>query len=356
VTEEGGAVEPAPERGADAAATAGPLSCYRHPGVETYVRCVRCDRPICPDCMNSASVGFQCPECVRSGARTVRRPRTRFGGLMPSTVGQVTRLLIGINVVAFIYQQINDRFTVRFELIPFGVDHTILAGVAQGRYDRLITSAFLHANVLHILFNMYALLIVGPTLEAALGRLRFVALYFLSALGGSTVAYLLMPSNGAAVGASGAIFGLFGALFVVTRRVGSDSGGILGLIAINLVLTFTLSGISWQAHVGGLVTGTLIAAAYAYAPRRQQAVIQAGASVVVLLILVAAVAVRTHSLNHPSMADRIPSSASATSDGSVPSRYDAMTTSVSPRSSSSVGTATSRRVVRVVTGPMSGHG
>ena len=355
MTQEGGAVDPGPEGSADVAA-GGPQFCYRHPDRETYVRCVRCDRPICPDCMSSASVGFQCPECVRAGTRTTRRPRTTFGGLMPTTVGQVTRILIGINVVAFIYQQVNDRVTARFELIPFGIDHTILAGVAQGRYDRLITSAFLHANVLHILFNMYALLLVGPTLEAALGRLRFVALYFLSALGGSTLAYLLMPANGAAVGASGAIFGLFGALLIVTRRVGSDSSGILGLIAINLVLTFTFSGISWQAHVGGLVTGVVIAAAYAYAPRSQQAIVQAAASAVVLLLLVAAVGVRTHSLNHSSPDVRIPSNASATSDGSAPSRYAASTTSVSPSSSSSVGTDTSRRLVRVVTAPTSGHG
>jgi membrane associated rhomboid family serine protease len=270
--------------------------CYRHPNVETYVRCIRCDRPICPACMNSASVGFQCPECVRSGARTVRKPRTAFGGLMPTNAGQITRLLIVVNVVAFIYQQTSNRFTLHYELIPSGIPHTLIAGVAHGQYYRLITSAFLHANVLHIFFNMYALLIVGPTLEAALGRSRFVTLYFLSALGGSTIAYLLMPPQSAAVGASGAIFGLFGALFIVSRRLGRDASGILALIAINLVLTFTISGISWQALVGGLATGSVIAAAFAYAPRRQQAVIQWGTSIVVLLILGALVVARTHAL------------------------------------------------------------
>src|SRR4051812_13953630 len=92
--------------------------CYRHPDRETYVRCVRCDRPICPDCMRSASVGFQCPDCVRGGARTVRKPRTAFGGLVPSGIGQVTRILIGLNVVVYVIQQVSDDFTSKYALLP----------------------------------------------------------------------------------------------------------------------------------------------------------------------------------------------------------------------------------------------
>jgi membrane associated rhomboid family serine protease len=277
--------------------------CYRHPGRETHVRCVRCDRPICPECMNSASVGFQCPECVRSGAKTVRKTRTAFGGLMPTQVGQVTRILIALNIVAYIAQQVSNEFTSRFALRPDGpaglglpFPDSLIGGVADGQYYRLITSAFLHANLLHIFFNMFALLVVGPTLEAALGRLRFVALYMLSALGGSTLAYLLMPPNGTVVGASGAIFGLFGALFVITRRTGTDSGGIVALIGINLVLSFALPNISWQGHLGGLITGTAIAAAFAYAPRERRDLVQAGACVLALLIMGAAIAARTSAL------------------------------------------------------------
>src|SRR4051794_26891184 len=165
--------------------------------------------------MSSAAVGFQCPDCVRGGARTVRTPRTAFGGLVPSVVGQVTRVLIAINVVVYVLQQIDSSLTTKYALLPAKValpnDDAI--GVADGEYYRLITSAFLHANLLHLFFNMYALLLVGPTIEAALGRLRFTALYLLSALGGSTLAYVLMRPTGFAVGASGAIFGLFGALF-----------------------------------------------------------------------------------------------------------------------------------------------
>jgi membrane associated rhomboid family serine protease len=286
--------------GASQPADAAP-TCYRHPGVETYVRCVRCDRPICPQCMHSASVGFQCPECVRSGARTVRQPRTAFGGLMPTTVGQVTRLLIAVNIVFFVLQHTNKTFTARYALIPRLISPftgQIVAGVAHSEYYRLVTSAFLHNGVLHIFFNMYALLVVGPTLEAELGRVRFAALYVISALGGSTAAYLLTAPVSETLGASGAIFGLFGALFVVARRLGRETSGILGLIGINLVITFAVPNISWQGHLGGLVTGGLLAAAYAYAPRRQQALVQFAASVVVLLILGALVVARTHTLTH----------------------------------------------------------
>src|SRR4051794_4135894 len=167
-----------------------PPHCYRHPKVETYVRCARCERPICPDCMNSAAVGFQCPDCVRSGAKSIRTPRTAFGGLVPTKTGQITWALIVINVVVFLIQQGSNTFTARYDLRPIGPVGTPYAGIAHGQYYRLITSAFLHASWLHILFNMYALFVVGPTLEAALGRARFIVLYFLSALGGSAFAYL----------------------------------------------------------------------------------------------------------------------------------------------------------------------
>jgi membrane associated rhomboid family serine protease len=252
--------------------------------------------------MTSAAVGFQCPDCVRSGAKTVRKPRTVAGGLMPAEVGQVTRILIALNVIAYIAQQVSDDFTQRFALLPTkaifvsnGVP-VLYDGVANGEYYRLITSAFLHASVLHILFNMYALFLVGPTLEAALGRLRFVALYLLSALGGSTLAYLLMPPGQIVVGASGAIFGLFGALFVVTKRMGSDSSGVVGIIAINLVLSFVLPNISWQGHLGGLITGAAIAAAFAYAPRDRRDLVQGAACVLALLVMIAAIGARTSAL------------------------------------------------------------
>ena len=263
-------------------------TCYRHPDRETYVRCTRCERPICPDCMHSASVGFQCPECVREGARTQRPLRTVFGGRIRADSGIVTRSLIAINVVTFLLQYAVPGLQSRLLLN--------VAAVSDGQYYRLLTAAFLHGGLLHIFFNMYLLLLVGSQLEAALGRWRFTALYLVSALGGSAASYLFNPPGYSALGASGAVFGLFGALFVVSRRLNTDATGIVWLIALNLVLGFVLPGIDWRAHVGGLMTGAVLAAAYAYAPRSVRLPAQIGASLLVVGVLALAVVVRTTAL------------------------------------------------------------
>jgi membrane associated rhomboid family serine protease len=170
-------------------------------------------------------------------------------------------------------------------------------GVAAGEYYRLLTSAFLHAGVMHILFNRFALAQIGPILEHALGRARYLSLYLLSALGGSVAAFLLAPPAQPSVGASGAIFGLFGAYYVVVRRLGGETGPIVVLLAINLVITFTVPNIDWRAHLGGLVTGAVRAAAFAYAPRGpRQAGLHAGACVAVAVAFVVAVVMRTAQL------------------------------------------------------------
>ena len=180
--------------------------------------------------------------------------------------------------------------------------HNQIVGVAAGQEYRLITSAFLHEpgfagfGPAHIIFNMWALLVVGPALERLLGRLRFLAVYLLSALGGAVLFYYLVPPNEPALGASGAVFGLFGAWFVVSRRLQVDSRAIVILIVINLAFGFLVSGIAWQDHVGGLITGGLLTAAYAYAPRQHRALVQAGATVLVVVLLVAAVMIRNGQL------------------------------------------------------------
>lgn len=263
-------------------------TCYRHPHRETYVRCTRCERPICPDCMHSASVGFQCPDCVREGSRSQRPLRTALGGRMRGDSALVTRTLIVINVVMFLLQKAVPGLQSRL-LLDVGA-------VASGEYYRLVTAAFLHGGVLHIFFNMYLLLLIGSQLEAALGRWRFTTLYLVSALGGSAASYLFNPVGYSALGASGAVFGLFGALFVVSRRLGADVRGITWLIALNLVIGFVLPNIDWRAHVGGLLTGAVLAAAYAYAPRSLRLPAQVGASLVVVGALTLAVVVRTTAL------------------------------------------------------------
>jgi membrane associated rhomboid family serine protease len=280
-----------------------PPTCYRHPGRETWVSCVRCGRHACPDCLRSAAVGQQCVECVHGAARSGRPARTVFGG-RPAHSALVTWVLVGINVLLFLVELARPVLGTDWGMLGFApyVQGGPLQGVAAGQWYRLITSAFLPPTgglgFMDILFNMWALIIVGPGLEQLLGRGRFLAVYLLSALGGGVMFYLIGPQNVIALGASGAIFGLFGAWFVVSRRLRLDSRGIVLLIVINLVFSFVYrSAIAWQDHVGGLIVGALIALAYAYAPRKNRFAIQLAATVVVLAILAVVVVTRTHQIN-----------------------------------------------------------
>jgi membrane associated rhomboid family serine protease len=280
-------------------------TCYRHPGKETYVSCVRCGRYACPDCMRSASVGQQCVDCVGQGARSTRQARTVFGG-RPAGGAVVTWTLVAINVAIFLLTWIRPGVVTDLEMLgyaqyrPGGAMH----GVAAGEWYRLVTSAFLAPatglgglGFVDILFNMWALIFVGPALEGFFGRMRFLAVYLLSAVGGAVAYYFLAPPNYPAAGASGAIFGLFGAWFVVARRLRLDSRGIAVLIAINLALSFWFHNyIAWQDHIGGLLTGALLTAAYVYAPAKNRAVLQGLATFAILAVLVVAVVIRNGQL------------------------------------------------------------
>ena len=276
-----------------------PATCYRHQEREAHIRCTRCNRRICPDCMVPASVGFQCPECVAEGNKDVRTARTVFGGRVTDDPGWVSKALIAVNVVAFVVQQASDDFTRRFYDLGLAFDPSAggLVGVADGEFYRLFTSAFLHGGFFHLALNMYALYLFGPQLEAALGRVRFTALYVVSALGGSALSYAFAAPNRPSLGASGAVFGLLGAYLVVSRRLGRDSTPILVLLAINFGYGFLVPRIDWRAHLGGLVAGALVAAALAYAPRgSRRTLVQVGGIVLTLLVVVAAVAWRTADL------------------------------------------------------------
>ena len=279
-------------------------TCYRHPGRETYVSCVRCGRYACPDCMRSASVGQQCVDCIGKGAASTRQARTVFGG-RPAAGAVVTWTLVAINVAVFLVTWVRPSIVTSLEMLGYASYGGGLHGVAAGEWYRLITSAFLAPatgltgglGIWDILFNMWALVFVGPALEGFLGRLRFLAVYLLSAVGGGVMYYFLAPQNAPAVGASGAIFGLFGAWFVVSRRLRLDTRGIVALIAINLALSLFLHNIiAWQAHIGGLLTGALLTAAYAYAPGKNRAALQMLATIAVVAALVIAIAVRTGQL------------------------------------------------------------
>ncbi|MEO6317652.1 MAG: rhomboid family intramembrane serine protease [Acidimicrobiales bacterium] len=231
-------------------------TCYRHGDRRAGVVCQRCDRPICPDCMRQASVGFHCPECTKSGAQKIVRPRDLV------TRPIVTQVLIGLNVaVALVGMSMQgDQLVLDGGLIADGfLGGGERIGVANGEWYRIVTSGFLHSGLLHLGFNMFVLYQLGQLLEGALGRLRFTTVYFVAMLSGSLGVMILSPDR-LTVGASGAVFGLMGAAVATLRQRGIDvmSTGLGGTIVLNLVITFTLSQyISVGGHVGGLIGGFL---------------------------------------------------------------------------------------------------
>lgn len=289
-------------------------TCYRHPGRESHLRCTRCDRYICPDCMRDAAVGHQCVECVAEGNKSVRPARTVFGG-RPSVAPVVTYTLIGINIVAYVAELIWPTVIDRFGGLGIGLmrgdgqtfgwngfEHPGFqtVGIAEGEWYRLITSAFLHQppignlfGIFHIIFNMVWLWVFGSMLESALGRWRFVVLYLLSAVGGSVLAFLISPTE-SGIGASGAIFGLAAAYFFASRKIHgrqSDAGRTLVFFLIWLVISASIS--SWEAHLGGLLVGGAIGLAFTYTPQRQRKVVHILAPVAMLAVLLALVVVKT---------------------------------------------------------------
>lgn len=276
-------------------ASAAAPTCYRHQNRETYVSCVRCGRHACPDCLRSAAVGQQCVECVRDGNRGSRQAVGRFGGKVDQKP-VVTYTIVALCVLAYLFELTNSTKIITSGGM-FGYE------VAYGQWYRLITSAFLHEppgsgiGLTHILFNMWALIVIGPPLERLLGRSRFITLYLVSALAGSVTLYLIAPGQ-LAIGASGAIFGLFGGWIVMARKLRMDMRQIAVLIVINLAITFLVPGIAWQDHIGGLIAGTALTAAYVYAPRANRTLIQVAATVAVLALVVAGVVVKDLSLVH----------------------------------------------------------
>jgi membrane associated rhomboid family serine protease len=289
---------------ADASA---PPTCFRHPGRETYVSCVRCGRPACPDCLRSAAVGQQCVECIREGNRGARPVRGVFGGRSASRAAVVTWTLVAINIVLYLVEWARPGLANSMEMLGLGrfTAGGPLVGVATGQWYRLITSAFLpppgvsNLGPFDIIFNMWALILIGPALERTLGPARYLTVYLVSAVGGSVLYYYLAPVSQPALGASGAIFGLLGAWFVVSKRLGLDSRWLVTIVVLNLGFDLLLrSQIAWQAHVGGLLAGGLLTAAFAYAPRKQRVLASAGAAAVLLGLMAVAVVLRSHQLGY----------------------------------------------------------
>ncbi|MFC1410329.1 rhomboid family intramembrane serine protease [Streptacidiphilus sp. N1-12] len=254
--------------------------CYRHPGRETGVSCNRCERPVCPECRVEAAVGFQCRECVRGagpagGGPAQRVARTEFGGGLVADGRLVTKVLIGLNAAVWLLHYVMSPASV-LDLYMWG------PGVANGQWYRMFTAVFFHTAPWHIALNMWSLWVLGPPLERLLGRWRFLALYLVSGLAGSALVLLADPYT-PTLGASGAIFGLLGALLVIQRKRGYELGPIMAIVVVNLVATFAIPGISWEGHVGGLAAGLLLGFGLAHAPLRNRTLVQAGSVVLVLV-------------------------------------------------------------------------
>lgn len=230
--------------------------CYRHPNEETRVHCTRCGRPICPDCMTPAPVGHHCPACVAEGSRDQRRIRRRTLARPRS----VTTVILAINVIVFLAELALGGATGEV-LIRLGAMVPFL--VATGEYWRLVTAMFLHVGVIHLLLNSWGLFLFGNLIESVFGSARFVAIYLVTGFFASAASFAFGGVNRVAAGASGAIFGLLGAWLVYNwkRRelfmAQANVRGALLLIAINLVLGFSVQGIDNTAHVGGLVAGVM---------------------------------------------------------------------------------------------------
>lgn len=297
--------------------------CYRHPNRETHIRCQRCGRPICPDCMNQAAVGFQCPSCVSEGRKTSRQPTTAYGGRPSRNPARTSQVLIAINVAVWLLINATggpgSAWLNRLAITPLGrceapsggyypsvtqqqcasvAQMHWVDGVATGAWWQVVTSVFTHEAVWHIALNMLFLWFLGPQIEAAVGRTRFLAIYLLSGLMGSAVVMWFSPEATSAYGASGANFGMLSALLVIAIKVRADYGQILFWLALNVALTFIGRGfISWQGHLGGLLGGALVALALVAAPRRNRGTWQAGLlgflAVATILAILARVVVLT---------------------------------------------------------------
>ena len=228
----------------------GEQRCYLHPERLARISCQRCDRPICPADMREASVGFQCPSCVTTGAKTQRQPKTVFGGRISANPRSVTSIL---------------------------------------------PSAFLHSGLMHIAFNMFALYLFGPAIEEALGRAKYLLTYITLAVAASVWVYWLSPVNSSTVGASGVVFGLLGMVLVFMVRSKQDVSGLLVLLALNVVISLQ-GNVSWQAHLGGFMTGLVLAAVFVYAPRNRQQLIHTLAFSGLWLVIIAATMLRTTQL------------------------------------------------------------
>lgn len=252
--------------------------CYRHPSAQSFVLCQRCMRTICADCQTQAPVGVICPECLKAqrkaespAQRRARRQSRSVASMFAGRPPRVTTTIIAITAFIGLLQMIpgiGPEITSLLRLETPALYPQFNGGVSEAW--RLVTPLLVHGGLFHLAMNMLALYVIGRSLETMLGRWRFLALYLISGIGGSVAVAVISPLT-PVVGASGAVFGLFGALLVIGRKAGANMTGILVILGINLVIGF-IPGfhIAWQAHIGGAVVGALVALIFAGTHRSKQ--------------------------------------------------------------------------------------
>jgi membrane associated rhomboid family serine protease len=252
-----------------------PAVCVRHPDRPTGLTCTRCGRPACTDCLREASVGYQCVDCVAEGQRSARPGRT-VARATPGRRPVVVPTLIGLNVAIFLWTVVQARSVMANANAALFEAWSLVPGlVAVGEWWRPVTAGFLHIGPVHLVFNMLALYVLGRDLETVLGRGRFLAVYVIALLGGSAAVMVFDLPGIEVAGASGAVFGLMGGLAVVLRRMRFPLGQVIGLIAVNVVISLVIPGISITGHLGGLVVGAAATAGLVYGPGRRSTALQA---------------------------------------------------------------------------------
>jgi membrane associated rhomboid family serine protease len=269
-------------------AAPGFAACYRHPDRQTGIACQRCGRPICGECMNPASVGFQCPRCVGAGRAGVREPRTRFGARVTPGGGVATKGVMVALAVVYVTDLVTRGLVLSW-LIMWN------PSVAAGELWRLLTSGLVSGGLLGLVMNLLVLWLAGRAIESEVGPARFLAIYFAGTLGGSTLFYLLGPANGATLGAASAVVGLLAANAIGKRKGGEDIRGDVGLFVILVLyaLVVGFASFGWLTMIGGILVGALAGVVLAYAPRNNRSAAQVVGLLAVVVVCVVAVAVPT---------------------------------------------------------------
>jgi len=285
-------------------------TCYRHPDRETWIRCQRCDKPICPDCMRDAAVGFQCPDCVKAATKGSRQNRAMYGGERSADPRLTTYVLIGINAVVWLAiaatggnsSRLADLLALRAQGLCSPGDGYLYdipqqaceaqgasfqPGVVDGAWWQLVTSNFTHVEIWHVALNLFALYVFGPALEGIIGRARFLAVYLVGGLASSVLVLFLSGQYTSTLGASGALFALLGALLVTARKARLNSQWLVQNLALGVIITVVgWRMISWQGHLGGFLGGLVAAAIIAYAPKSNRSVVQWAGLAVFTAVLV----------------------------------------------------------------------